>query len=428
MTVSAINPFLPPPPDAGASTYGDILDSIFGNLSAADKQKIWVKFLTDNNLPQPVPPPGSEQLFLTYLNQVVTSEQFSQKVYVNDKLSPEEMKKRNIMFQVLNSVVSMLLSLQSTVTVQAQNIAIFARWQKEYTNMLTRVPTLVGGEASNVVANTSDLSKFTLGYNDISIRDIAQWWAQQRLDGKSDTFTITLPSYYTNSNDPNTYVENGSINFTPTGIQFQGFTVSIPAGGSFDTNVANFERQFAGWWNGNPSVSVSYFQLFPLAGFVTAPASSLPLSTLISNYSATVQPAINAYVGYIRDRDPNDTRPAVQTMLTWGQIFSQSKPNTDPYAGLEILKPYTYVSPAGITDPNDRRRTLSDAAAKARGEINSKEQQFTESIRSKRQVIQDTQSALQSNLDQSRQTYSQQSDLLTSLIDSLKGLLSSIFR
>lgn len=412
MTVSAINPFLPPPPDAGASTYGDILDSIFGNLSAADKQKIWVKFLTDNNLPQPVPPPGSEQLFLTYLNQVVTSEQFSQKVYVNDKLSPEEMKKRNIMFQVLNSVVSMLLSLQSTVTVQAQNIAIFARWQKEYTNMLTRVPTLVGGESSavrpiDVNAPNPDWSQFTFGYNDISVQDIAKWWAQQRLDGKNDSFVISAPWQVPPPPAVGTSFGNTALTFSAGAISFTGAPFLPPVsvgisvtGTTFDQLVGNLTEAFKNFWN-------SY------AGFVQFPAGYLQY---------------NAYTTYMSTLSPGNTNPGIQTLLTWTQIFAQTKGITDPYAAIEILKPFTYVAPAGVTQQDSPIRGFSDAAAKARGEINSKEQQFTESIRSKRQIVQDTQSALQSNLDQSRQTYSQQSDLLTSLIDSLKGLLSSIFR
>ena len=71
MTVSAINPFLPPPPAVGTS-YGNIMDMFFNTLSDAQKQVIWSNFLTANNLTDPVAP-GQEQLLLTYINQQIAA-------------------------------------------------------------------------------------------------------------------------------------------------------------------------------------------------------------------------------------------------------------------------------------------------------------------------------------------------------------------
>lgn len=422
MTVSVINPFLPPPPEPNTSLYGKILDAVFGHLNKAEQQKIWVEFLTLNGLTEPVPP-GSEELFYVYLNQVRESEKFAQRVYVNDKLPPEEIKKRNIMFEVLKSVVDMLLSLQSTVTVQAQSIAMHARWQKEYTNMLTRVPTLVGGESSavkpiDVNALNPDWSKFTFGYGDISVQDMANWWADQRVYGKNDIFTIESPGEQVTTSPIYAFTAFGftfkisatEISFYPTlggsppSIPFYP-TLSIPiasSGTTFDQHTANFQNAFKTFWN-------------TYQGHVDA----------LSNIAQGSYNYANLNMLTI---DPFTTDVNLQKLLTWGQIFTQTKPITDPWAALEILKPYTYVAPSGITAQDNRYRVLAEANAKARGEINSKEQQYIENVRSKRQIVQDTQSALQANLDQSRQTLSQQSDLLTSVIDSLKGLLSSIFR
>ncbi|MBS0636991.1 MAG: hypothetical protein JSS12_05730, partial [Verrucomicrobia bacterium] len=272
MTVASINPFQPLPPAVGTS-YGNIMDAFFSTLSEAEKQAIWVNFLAANNLTDPIPP-GSEQLFLTYIQQTLANQQLFVPTFVNDKLSPEEIKKRNIMFGVFNSVLNMLLSLQQTVTVEAQNIAVFAKWQKEYTEMLTRVPTYVGGEGSavhaiDVNAANPDWSKFTLGYDGISVQDIAKWWANQRAIGGSDSFQISsMISMDVDSNNSGNWTKSYfTVTFSPNSIevainnQFSNGTTSgnslgfvpINVGSTFDQNVANLETAFKNFWNSPPS-------------------------------------------------------------------------------------------------------------------------------------------------------------------------------
>ncbi len=409
MTVSAINPFLPSPPDVGTS-YGNIMDAFFSTLSDGQKQQIWVNFLKANNLTDPVPP-GQEQLFLTFIQQQIASNAVQVPSYVNDTLSPDEVKKRNITFGVLNSVLNMLLALQNTVTVEAQDVAFYGKWQKAYTDMLTRVPTYIGGEASNVHVDLNDLSKFTLGYNDISVEDIAKWWAQERIDGKNDTFSIS--TYTTLSATETQYV---TINFSPSGIDWsitsQGTNsggtlpqavVTASAGATFDQSVTNYENAFKTFW--------------------------IAFSGNIAAFSANqAQAYVNAFPSAPATIQANTTDTTQQKQLVQAQIFAQTAKNTDPYVNFEILKPYTYVAPANITQATDPKRTLSDAASKARAEINSRDQQYIENIRSLRQTVQDQQQQIQANLDQSRQTIPQQADLFNSIIDSLKGILASIYR
>lgn len=419
MTVSPINPYLPPPPDVESTTYGKIMDAFFSTLSDAQKQTIWVKFLTANNLTAPVPP-GSEQLFLTFIHDAIMDTQLFVPVSTNAKLSPDEIKKRNIMFLVFNSVIKMLLSLQQTVTVEAQNVAFYAKWQKEYTNMLTRVPSYVGGEASDVNVDLTDLSKFTLGYNNISVEDIAKWWAQSKLDGSNQTFTVshyltlnaTQTSYITFQFSPSGIGATSSDFGTNTGsINNFGPFVPITAGSTFDQNVKNFEDAFRSYY-GSMSTNIAVF----------------------SNILAA--PYLNTLASQIGTISANTTNTTQQQQLIQSQIFTPtSKLPTNPSnftlpnnTLLSILKPYTYVAPSNVTDPANALKNLSDSNSKARAEINSRDQQYIENIRSKRQTVQDTQSQIQANLDQSRQTVTQQSDLLSSIIDSLKGLIAAIFR
>lgn len=404
MTVSPINPFLPPPPAVGTS-YGNIMDMFFNTLSDAQKQVIWSNFLTANNLTDPVAP-GQEQLLFTYINQQIAANLIFVPASTNIELSPDEIKKRNIMFGVLTSVLSMLLSLQETVTVQSQNVAFYARWQKEYTNMLTRVPTMVGGESSNVspinVNDPSpDWSKFTFGYDNISVEDIARWWANQKATGANDAFIISqlgIPGLQVSGNQLVSYIGFDPFNFGST-----PYVASITVGTTFDQNVANFEAAFKTFWIARGGSGASF-------------------------YTGLAQNTINSYPTAAGTIPEGTTNVGDQQTLIRSQIFSQTNTNTDPYVLASISKPYTYVAPSNITQPTDPKRALSDANAKARAEINARDQQYIENIRSKRQVVQDIQTAVQSNLDQSRQTLTQQADLFNSIIDSLKGLISSIFR
>lgn len=410
MTVSSINPFQPLPPAVG-TLYGNIMDAFFSTLSEAKKQQIWVKFLTDNNLTEPVPP-GLETLFLTFIQQIIVSNEVQVPTFVNDALSPEEIKKRDIMFGVLNSVLSMLLALQDTVTVEAQNLAFYGRWQRAYTDMLTRVPTYVGAESSNVHVDLADLSKFTLGYNDISIEDIAKWWAQQRQNGQNDVFSISTFTNFTNTGS--NFVQ---INFFSTGISWytnsmsttglivgsQQGVVGVTAGATFDENVTILENGFRTFWNNFSGI-------------------------IIGTQATNAQNYVNALPSAPSTIAANTTDTTQQQQLIQSQIFSQTATNTDPNINFSIFKPYTYVAPSNITQATDPKRSIADAASKARAEINSRDQQYIENIRSRRQLVQDEQQTIQANLDQSRQVIPQQSDLFHALLDSLKGILASIYR
>ncbi len=440
-----IDVFQPIPPAAGQYGIGSIMDSIFGTLSAGKQQTIWVKFL---NFVPTVPPytqqvlddytnlypngllaaynsnslvddDATQQLFLSFIQQSIANNDITIVSYTNKVLTPEEIKKRNIMFEVFNSVIDMLLSLQNTVTKQADNLAFYARWQREYTAMLTRVPTYVGGESSVVKIDITDLnspnpdySKMTFGYNDISVEDIAKWWAQERLDGGTETFDIKSFTL----RDANGNTQYLRLSFGPGGIglsiTFQGTNFgstiglggsSVPVGTTFDESVKNFENAFKSVWLGSGDSIVT------------------GNSTASTNYLNTLTTGAGTIA-------PGTTNPIAQATLIQASIFAPTALPLGSKSLFAILKPYTYVGPSNLTDPANAVRALSDANAKSRGEINARAQQYIENVRSKRQVVQDIQSEQQANLDQSRQTLTQQSDLLTSIIDSLKGLLSSIFR
>lgn len=534
MTSPGVNPLLAlPPPTSdvvGGSVYGDMLAAFFSTLTDAERQKIWVAFLAQNNLTDPpVVDVATQKLFLNYVQGVFDSQH-------NTILSQDEVKKRTIMFSVFNELIDMLLAIQNVVGVQAQALALYGRWQQQYTRMMARVPTYVGGESSDIQlppgSNTQtgflpagvDLSKFTFGYNNISVTDIAQWYANNHLPGSNTSNqTFEISAYYPFALNP--VSSDGNVSMSPFAShdggaggtfyiskltfkvvdgqfrielqtpQFENVkdqkvlvdsegnavygppillssgTISVPPQQTFTAIADSFENDFVSWWNGSGASTI-------LNGYYTqtynwldddSNAHSVTVPVYVGTYFTNIHsndgnpPYLdqNVFADYINDPKrnslgnaiPNDNMgdegllynidygddepgngyafQAPQTIHkdpVLNQIFRRTNYTTDPFAFLQIPKPYTFVAPANNTDSGNKDRNLGDANAKSRAEINARDQQYIENIRSNRQVVQDASSQIQSNLDQSRQAVSQQADLLTSIIDSLKGMIASIFR
>jgi hypothetical protein len=356
----------------------------------------------------------------------------------NEMLSPAEIKKRNIMFAVFNTCISMLLNLQNTVSTQAQNVNFYTNWQQQLTNEMSGVPTYVGGESSAVHVDTNDLNKFTIGYDNISIANIAQWWANQIATGSATPFIIGALDTNFTSGTGSTITFNPPSGGNPGNITITGLAVSNPSGlapGTYSlsltppaTNTAQqnaqyFENQFLSWWNGTASVTQTTFN-FPFGYNVTQVNTSLP--SILSNILTSPYGNPNSSLTGLATGLLNNTL-STQALISAG-IFTPTNASNDPNAALEVLKPYTYVSPSNVTATTDPRYNLSSSNAKSRAEINSRDQQFIENIRSNRQTVQNITQTMQTNLNQSQQELSQQTDLITSITTSLQGLISSIFR
>lgn len=56
------------------------------------------------------------------------------------QLSPDEVDRRQILFTVFDLLIDMLKALQETVAAQSNTVVFLAKWQKEYTEVLGRVP------------------------------------------------------------------------------------------------------------------------------------------------------------------------------------------------------------------------------------------------------------------------------------------------
>ncbi len=431
---SFVDAHTPLPPTAGF--YATALQSFFGGLNIVQQQQIWAQFLKNNNLTATPPETDNfKKLFISYGTSILSG------IQGQNVQSPEEMKKRLIMASTMESLLAMLNSLQDTIGVESRNLIYYGNFQQEYTQMMARVPTYTGQPddtvhvPATVDANT-DYTQFTLGYNKLSISDIANWWATNSLTATNpqpfviNSTATVVPAFgpvgapaqplFSITFTPQSGTTPGSISWSQTDPNFGGtlnggtFTIPLqPAATTFPNTgvqsqlqaatasyVTQFQTAFASAWN---------------TGGNTGTLNQSLLQTLTN-----VNPANLTALNAISPANPGEQTP-------------KSVPDTSTNSAMQIAWRFGYVLPPYLPHSDSSgnitpQGSLSDQQARLRGEINGKLQAVLENIRSRRKVIQNLAKDLQTNLDSSRTNITNQSDLLTSTLQSITDLIKAIFR
>ncbi len=160
------------------SLYESILNSFFDPTYIAKTVKfgtqgdaLWQQFLAQNGLSSSDPRVVSQDP--TILAEFVVFAQQTSSSLGQGQLSPEEVSSRALMFSVYDLIVLMLSVLSKNVGVTGDNIAFLGHYRDAYSKMLGRLSDAfyIGGSLSIPVVNTTDLSKWTLGYGGITMQD-----------------------------------------------------------------------------------------------------------------------------------------------------------------------------------------------------------------------------------------------------------------
>jgi len=315
--------------------------------------------------------------------------------------SPDEIKKRLIMFETFETLLQMLLTLQNTIGVVGRNLIFYGKWQEQYTNMLTRVPIYTGGTSSlpkpqDLTGDIAsiDFSRFTFGYNDISVEDIGNWYVQRSGENDGQFFAIQSPNTVTGDGaggEEETFPVVQILFRPKTDIQAGSFTIEERDVQSGDLVVTRVHQEVI------EDATLESFK----ENFVTFWQNATVQSILTDNEEAS-------------DDEWND--------LNYGTAGTD--PDVTEYSSSEIPWLHTFSVEGAGGDDKDR----NDFESKARGEINAKLQQYIENIRSRRQLVQNAAKQIESTLSQSKESISAQANLLTSILDALKSLIGSIFR
>lgn len=269
-------------------------------------------------------------------------------------LSPEEIKLRNIMFETFNIVLKMLNALQMCTRAISNAQVVYTKWQKEYTDMMTRIPLYVQKASKKVVINTTNFGETTFGYGSIRLVDVLNSIVQRALAS------------------PDSAPSNAQVIFSNR---------------FFEAKYNSSSNSLELWLNhvdGNPN----YFY-----ASVTVPK----------------QPE-NPY---------NVVNTLVQLLYENYKTSTAAWTNSDGSTVDGIT--WSNIVDSGTDDENKARAGL-------RGEVNGRLQLYIENARSLKQQVQDMGKPIDNLVNQTQEAIQNQTQLLTAITESLKGLIAAIFR
>jgi hypothetical protein len=361
-----------------------MLDSYLS--TEADKQKVWGQFLKENGL---TTAPPTDTATLQKFNAFVSNAYNS--LAVNENVAtPQEMTRRRIMFDAYSIVLKMIDAIQDSVRTLSKSLLYYGKWQQEYTRLMSNIPLYSPDNQSKFVYDAQDIGKSRLGYGDFDLRTALEYSVKAII--KNNT---AAPEIYigTNPNDG-----GGTSNTDPTG-RFRMITVSTTP------NMLNPTKR---------DVLVSLYDHSPGAilppGKLTLLVSAGLLDPLNGNETEADIPRIadliiqriQGFPTFRTDIAAMNGRPSV---MQWRGL-------TPPPSGATAQQ---------ILDHNSLNQRL-------RGEYNAKLQVYLENARAQRTIVRDMQKPIESALSQAREAVTQMVNLLTSITETMKGLLSAIHR
>ena len=372
--------------------YAAILTSFLGSQrNPADIQSYWLNYL-QNMLGVTSNPPDSD---IAAQGKLV---KFMQAVYTfesqSELPSPQESQKRAILSTTFDTVLTMLNSLQNTVSVQSTNLIYYGNLQQQYTNMMTRLPIYTATGPQGWTADTTDASNFTIGYNNTTIAEVSNYIASQIQAGVDTSFVFTN---HITAND--TTIPSGNMPFIAVSFNTGNATTpgSISIGlqypeGTPDQGGAPFVTNFSvGQFQGMTAAQISQAYSSAFLSMYNDTTTTQAFSLTGSGgptTSYTLQGLINADIAQINAAGGTGTTPFIQT----------------PFQG-------------STTD------TITQ-----RGDFNNRNQSRLQVIKGLRDAVQQTAQQYQNFLSQDQNTLSNQSDLLTSMLQEVSNIMDAIFQ
>ena len=294
--------------------------------------------------------------------------------------SPLQVQQNQLMLTTFESLLAMLNAMSDSVGVVANNLVLLGNWQNAYTQMLSKVPTYVGGTSSAVVIPTQgvtsgDLNLLTFGYGNISAQDIANWAAaqlqgtgttpvtfQMNIDTSSSSAIAQTLSQLSSLAGPNANISNvltqigknsffqvtvdpstKKVTFNVSGVNLQKFAnepASDPAFGSAGapTNLSNHISFGAesisnvGYLSGGSTVAIGT-QTVPLGGLYQTGSAS----TTTANTNAYAVQTSNSSVT-VSSSNFNNAVSSIQGAFAqfWNSTQTQSISNFQNVSGIRL--------------------------------------------------------------------------------------------
>ncbi len=283
------------------------------------------------------------------------------------ELSPEEIKRRNIMFETFSIVLKMLNALQLCTRALSNTQVFYTKWQKQYTSMMTSIPLYTQSASGSIRFNANDIGKSTFGYGNIRLEDIVKYLTQKPFKTDPEWREFAAGSL--------------KVILVTVPVSNQVELAIQTAGGQtlFSTALTN--------WN------------FSLGADDPTNGITKLLYLLQNDYHSRRDTSWYEFISYDELRARLEGRSTTSISgITWSSITSP-----------------------GSADEDKARMQL-------RGEANGKLQLMIENARSLKQQVQDTGKPIENLINQTQEAIQNQSQLLSALTESMKGLIAAIFR
>lgn len=248
-------------------------------------------------------------------------------------------------------------------------------------------------------------SQGVFGYQAASPEDIANNLQTRFSTGSGFNFATVGPKPLAIPDDPS----QNDINFAAI---YSAFFPNQPPTG-FETYLNNFiQANGGGSFNasnevGNFLTQVQQSYSLSLSG-TTQSTSSVGATSADTDIIGTIFALLVDLIGTLQGVAASQANN-LQVLTNWQAAYTTLETNI-----------HTFTQ-------NDGTTVGGSNAQDARSDLNSANQTYTENVRSRRSIVQDSANSLQSNLNQSNDTANQEANLCTQLLQELSTILGSIY-
>lgn len=370
--------------------------------------------------------------------------QFVQKAYLDlqnvSMISDDEVKGRRLVYTIMDILLLLIKAMQDNAAVVGNTILYLGKKQKEYNEQIASIAFYRGGSDVYGSIDRTDLSKWTLGYADISIEDYLLSAIVPRTLDINEEGDTSIPVGY----------QDLVLNATPTQdfLSVFGSTIDIPITLDIvnsaiplaspiteNVNTNSYRLEFRA---NDDELNIELFMRLPQyvfngSSFVVQEIDTSILKTVAFDVNESVASKFEKAKALFNELLNQSEFQTTSSNITYGLVATGDPPfgatlgdfMTDPRI------PFHTKWDNQLNRPLDDDNTGNSAqlrGGQARAAKNQVLQQFLENARTRKDVVADFQDTMQTTFDASKEGLTRATDLINSVIKQLINILSSIFQ
>jgi len=420
-----------PQPGTGLDFYLNHLNAFYGQCREVVKKDLWNNFLLSKGLTtNPQDTPELREAFAQYINGLRMSEV---RMEAATTRSPENAKAQLLLNGVMESVGTMLNTVESLIKTQARLLTFYGTWQESYTKMMTRVPNLIPVEDIYQSVHTTvklpdigaalksalegedpvtpetieelkdairgwDLQEYTFGYNKINLKEVIEWGIDSALKNPGEWQVFRA--------DKGGHAESGNFQFR---------AVPDAEGNITKIRLRFYYPEYTDYWTG------ADLNFQDAQGNVIMGSDSFG-NPVPKGFSDWVKEAQTLFKEEIFCNLPD----VVEFVRYYTHSFNRDVEGEDVDSLRLALRGRYLLGEYGGDD--EELQAISEENFHARAEQNAILQQFVENIRSLRKFIADKSKALQLSLADAKEAVNKITGLWTVILEMINNVTKAIFK